>query len=65
MPASQRQPLFDCRVDVYAKIQACLDSGVELTEWEQEILNNWKSYQRPTQRQYKLLWEVCRKCGVK
>jgi hypothetical protein len=65
MPATQRQPLFDYQVDVYAKIQACLDSGVELTEWEQALLRDWKSYQRPTQRQYRLLWRVCDKCGVK
>jgi hypothetical protein len=69
MPVPKRapkpEPLFDYRVDVANKIQACQESGIELAEWEQELLRDWRSYRKPTQAQYRLLWRICARCGVK
>jgi hypothetical protein len=59
------RPLFEYQVpDVAAKIRACEASGVDLAQWEQDLLRNWRHFHRPSQKEYRLLWRVCRRCGV-
>jgi hypothetical protein len=65
MPAPQRKPLFDYQINIALKITACQASDVDLADWEREFLNDFQSYKRPTQKQYKLLWAICDKCGVR
>jgi hypothetical protein len=65
MVMTKPKPLFDYRVDVAAKVRECLDSGVPLTNGEQHFLQSFQAFLRPTQSQYRTLWELCSKCGVK
>jgi hypothetical protein len=59
MPAPQRN--IEYQVYIAEQIKQLRASGVKLTAWERQFLKDFRLYRRPTQRQYKILFDLFRK----
>jgi hypothetical protein len=45
--------------------KACLDSGVQVSEWEARFLESIQSFDTLSDKQREVLERLCRKCGVR